>query len=224
MWGLKYIEEGLIDTLHTMLTKDKISMSDYRMWFHINNKTKISILTPLGETDGATIMNSKGQGSSSAALASSLNMCSRRYNKGNGLSKYRELELNSLNFPGRHYQDESYTRGCKKGCKRCWKKHLRANTSNSKFVVIGVPESRTDILKEAEANPIKMADTIIENSKSEKYLGDQIHEDGTAASIHATLDSRIPTAVDRGNTILFICNQPSLIGFNIAHGPVEQYK
>ena len=43
-------KEGLIDTLHTMLTKGKISMSDYRMWFYLNNKTKISILTPLGET------------------------------------------------------------------------------------------------------------------------------------------------------------------------------
>ena len=74
MCGLKYIEEGSIDTLHTMLTKDKISMSDYRMWFHINNKTKISILTPLGETDGATRMNDIGQGSFAAALASSLNM------------------------------------------------------------------------------------------------------------------------------------------------------
>ena len=67
-------KEGLIDTLHTMLTKGKISLSDYRMWFHLNNKTKISILTPLGETDGATIMNGIGQGSFSAALASSINI------------------------------------------------------------------------------------------------------------------------------------------------------
>ena len=67
-------KEGLIDTLHTMLTKGKISMSDYRMWFHLNNKTKISILTPLGETDGATIMNGIGQGSFAVALASSLNI------------------------------------------------------------------------------------------------------------------------------------------------------
>ena len=44
--------EGLIDNLHTMLTKGKISMSDYRMWFHLNNKTKISILTPLGKQTG----------------------------------------------------------------------------------------------------------------------------------------------------------------------------
>ena len=91
-------------------------------------------------------------------------------------------------------------------------------------MVIGTPESRTEILKEAEANPIKMGDTIIENSKSEKYLGDQIHEGGTSASITATLDSRIPTAIDRGNTILFICNQPSLIGFTIAHGSGAQYE
>ena len=97
-----------------------------------------------------------------------------------------ELELNSLNFPGRHYQDESYTRGCKKGCKRCWKKHLRANTSNSKFVVIGVPESRTDILKEAEANPIKMADTIIENSKSESTPNPEGHGEALSATDRET--------------------------------------
>ena len=48
--------EGLIDTLHTMLTKGKISMSDYRMLFKLNNRTRISILTPIGETEVATII------------------------------------------------------------------------------------------------------------------------------------------------------------------------
>ena len=81
-----------------------------------------------------------------------------------------------------------------------------------------------DIPEAVEKNIIKMGDMIIENWKSEIYLGYQIHEGGTSASITATLDSRIPTAIDRGNTILFICNQPSLIGFTIAHGPVEQYE
>ena len=49
-------KEGLIDTLQTIYTQGKIAKSDYRMWFHLNNKTKISILTPLGETDGETII------------------------------------------------------------------------------------------------------------------------------------------------------------------------
>ena len=30
--------------------------------------------------------------------------------------------------------------------------------------------------------------------------------------------------MDRGNTVLFICNQNPLIGFTVANGPVEQYK
>ena len=65
-------------------------------------------------------------------------------------------------------------------------KQLRANTAKSRFVVIGLQKSRTEILKEAAANPIMMGDMTIENSKSEKYLGDQIHEDGCKASITAT--------------------------------------
>ena len=44
------------------------------MWFKLNNRTRISILTPVGETDNATIMNGKGQGSFATALASSINI------------------------------------------------------------------------------------------------------------------------------------------------------
>ena len=42
--------------------------------------------------------------------------------------------------------------------------------------------------KWAEKNPIQMGDHILEYSASEKYLGDKIHEDGTAKS-------RMPTAI-----------------------------
>ena len=51
-----------------------------------------------------------------------------------------------------------------------------------------------EILKEADFNPIMMGPTVVENYKSEKYLGDQIHEDGCEASITATLNGRIPGA------------------------------
>ena len=44
-------------------------------------------------------------------------------------------------------------------------KQLSASTSKSNFVVIAKPDSRTELLKEAEANPIKMSETIIDNSK-----------------------------------------------------------
>ena len=82
-----------------MLTKGKISMSDYRMWFHLNNKTKISILTQLGETDRATIMNGIRQGSFAAAV-SSLNIgCAvDGITRGICSANIGKIELNSLIF------------------------------------------------------------------------------------------------------------------------------
>ena len=64
----------------------------------------------------------------------------------------------------------------------------------------------------------------LKNLKSEKHLGDQIHEDGTAASITETLNNRIALAKKKCGKILNICNNPRLVGFNIATGPVEQFK
>ena len=83
-------EEGLIDTLHKMYTQGKIAKSDYRMWFQLNNKTKNSKLTPLGETDGATIMNGISQG--------------RKNNK-----------QTQLDFPGQYCENELHDGRCKKG-------------------------------------------------------------------------------------------------------------
>ena len=70
------------------------------MWFHPNSKTKISIITPLRETDGAKIMNGIGQGSFAAALASSLNIgCAvDGITRGICSANIGEVELNSLIF------------------------------------------------------------------------------------------------------------------------------
>ena len=103
-------------------------------------------------------------------------------------------------------------------------KQLCAKTSKSRFVVIGQQKSRTEVLKDAEINPIMMGDTVIENSKSEKYLGDQIHEDGCEASITATLNGRIPSAIDAAETIINSINHPALMGHSVAYAAVEQFE
>ena len=68
-----------------------------------------------------------------------------------------------------------------------------------------------------------MMGDMIENSKSEKYLGVQIHEDRCAASILATLDSRIPISIERGGTIIETCNHPALLWHTIVITPVVQF-
>ena len=52
--------------------------------------------------------------------------------------------------------------------KRRWDAGVKATPNKHlQVVVIATPESRTETLKEAEANQIKMGETIIKNSKSE---------------------------------------------------------
>ena len=69
-----------------------------------------------------------------------------------------------------------------------------------------------------------MGTTVIVNSKSEKYLGDQIHEDGCEASITATLNGRIPSAIEAADDIMNSINHPALMGHSVAYAAVEQYE
>ena len=136
-------KEGLIDTLHTMLTTGEMSVSDYIMWLHLNNKTIISLLTPLGETDGAKIMNGIGQGSFAAALASSLNIgCAvDGITRGICSANIGEVELNSLIFQDDIAKMNSMMEDSRKGSKDVGRllesKQLRANTQISCLMLIG---------------------------------------------------------------------------------------
>ena len=91
-------------------------------------------------------------------------------------------------------------------------------------MVIGTEKSRTACLKEVESNPILMGEQMQENSASEKYLGDRINEQCTAASIMETIDSRLPIAIAKGKEILKICEIPQLMGFPTAIGPISEYE
>ena len=66
----------------------------------LNNRTIISILTPVGETDNATIMNGIGQGSFAAALASSINIGTAVFDitKGEVSANIGNMPLNGLIF------------------------------------------------------------------------------------------------------------------------------
>ena len=66
--------------------------------------------------------------------------------------------------------------------------------------MIGSEKSRIACLREAEQNTIRMGDHVLENSASEKYLGDKINKNGTAASITETIESRLPAAMAKGTS------------------------
>ena len=103
-----------------------------------------------------------GQGSFAAALASSLNIgCGvEKITRGICSANIGELELNSLIFQDDIAKMNRTIEDARKGAKDVGRllesKQLRANTQKSCFVVIGQRKSRTEILKDAEINPVRM--------------------------------------------------------------------
>ena len=67
-------KESLINIMFTLSKKADISDKDYRMWFKLNEDTKLAVRTSVGESKTELIKNSVGQGSFCAALASSINI------------------------------------------------------------------------------------------------------------------------------------------------------
>ena len=85
-------------------------------------------------------------------------------------------------------------------------------------------KKREKCLKETEKNAIKIGNHVLENSASEKYLGDKINKNGTAASITETIESKLPAATAKGKEIVKICDDPRLIGFLSAIGPINEFE
>ena len=108
-------------------------------------------------------------------------MHSKRNYKGPVTTNIGDMELNSLIFQDdiakMNFTLEDARKGAKDVGRMLESKQFRANTAQSKFVILATPESWTELLKEAEAIPIRMGETIIENSRADKYLCDQIYED-----------------------------------------------
>ena len=50
-----------------------------------------------------------------------------------------------------------------------------------------------------------------------------IREDGTGASITETIKGRMPAAIAVSKTTINICNDPRLIGFPSAIGPINEF-
>ena len=69
-----YSKESLLDTMNALYVPGNISDKDYRMWFKLNCKTRISVITSVGESNAERIFDSIGKGSFGADLASSLNI------------------------------------------------------------------------------------------------------------------------------------------------------
>ena len=91
---------------------------------------------------------------------------------------------------------------------------LRVDAGKSKYVVLGSPQLRIELLKEAEKDSIMMGKHKFEASKSGRYLGDWINEDSTSASITETIDKQEAGLKQTIDDIIDIAENIALKGMN----------
>ena len=223
-------KESLLDCMNVLNTHAKISNKSYRMWYKLNEGTRISVKTSVGETDKATIFDSIGQGSVGAALVSALNIgvAIKETFTDQYTANIGQLSLNTLIFQDdiskMNDNIEQAREGCHKIDRTLKSKLLSANYDKSKFLIIGKEKFRKNTLKTLEKDPLQMGGVKIEHSEQEQYLGDWIHEKGCKESITVTIKARIRKLISRTEEILQLVETPGMSSLGGANTAFKLYE
>ena len=223
-------KESLIDCMTVLSKEAKVSHKSYRIWYKLNEGTKISVNTSVGETDQATIWDSIGQGGCGAALVSSLNIgvAIQETFMDQYTANIGEVLLNTLIFQDDISKMNDNIDQSKEGCEKIDRtlksKLLSVNYDKSKYLIIGDEEFRKDILDQLEADPIEMGGVKILHSSQEKYLGDIIDERGCKESITATIKGRISKLISKTEEIIQLTNHPAMGGIGGANIAFNLYE
>ena len=223
-------KESLVDCMNVLNKEAKVSHKSYRIWYKLNEGTKISVTTSVGETDQATIWDSIGQGSVGAALVSALNIGVAI--KETFLDQYTanigEVLLNTLIFQDDISKMNDNIEQAKEGCHKIDRtlksKLLSANYDKSKYLIIGNEQFRKDTLEKIEEDPIEMGGIKILHSSQEKYLGDIIDERGCKESITATIKSRVSKLISKTEEIIQLASHPAMGGIGGANIAFKLYE
>ena len=170
----------------------------YRCWYNINKTAAITVDTPVGKTEKATVHEIVPQGSGGAALGSALDLAL-------GLKCYfsgsaDEICYGKIRSQPQAWQDDilrvaesiNSTRiGNTKLASMTAEKGLKAHQTKTTFVIIGTRKYREKMTKEAEANPVYFGSFVCQPSVSEIYLGEVIHSEGLEAGLEATINHRL---------------------------------
>ena len=190
-------KEPLRDIMNVLRERAKIDNKCYRLWYRLNENTRISVRTSVGESKCAVCPDTIGQGLEGSALVSSCSI-------GTAIQETFKNEfstwIGNLGLCCLIFQDDigklndtlkEVREGCNKIDETLKSKLLSLNYDKSKFVIIGSAKARAEMENILKKDPIKMGNVIIEQAMMEKYLGDLIHQLGCARSIQETIKDRI---------------------------------
>ena len=207
-------KESLLDCMYALNKKAKIDNKSYRLWYKINANTRISVKTSVGDSDFLSIFDSIGQGQNAAALVSSMNIgCAMEDTFQNkATSRIGRVNLNTVIFQddiGKFNDSVDEARdGTKQIDNTLKRKLLSVNYDKSKYLLFGTTKQKKAMKNKIQKDPIVMGGTSLECATSEKYLGDQISDQGCEQSITDTIAERTRKLISKAEEIVQIAEHP----------------
>ena len=67
---------------------------------------------------------------------------------------------------------------------------MQIHPSKSNYLVAGTTKYKEDVKEETDEDPIMFGEIELKRAQCVTYLGDELHEDGLAASVEATILAR----------------------------------
>ena len=170
----------------------------YRLFFLLNQNTRIRVRTGCGLTDWEEAGDGLGQGSGGAAKVSALNLdrkLDRMFENSKQMIKYGGVRQQPYAF-----QDDALCMVEKITDLRVVVNDMdtvmsmmqvQPNKSKCGYLLLGPKKLVKEARKMLEENPIMVGDWRVKELEKEKWLGDQLCN-GLAGSVMATIQSRAP--------------------------------
>ena len=174
-----------------------VERKSLRLWWKLNRRTVISVRTGLGNTEQGEAGAVLGQGSKGAGLGSmrTLDKLVEDYFSGSEdedvIGSVRLQPLIWVDDLLRSSQGVQEVRNGNLKLERMVKEMcLEIHPSKSNYLVIGHPQFKEQVEEETKEDPIMFGEIELKRASCVTYLGDEIHEDGLAASVEATILAR----------------------------------
>ena len=190
-------KEVLVDCM-SELYKTKVDARAYRLFFLLNQNTRIRVRTGCGLTDWEEAGDGLGQGSGGAAKVSALNLDRKLDSIFNGSKQM--INYGGVRQQPYAFQDDAMVMVDKVTDLRVVVRDMdtvmnmmqvQPNKSKCGYLLLGPKKLVEEARKKLEEFPVMVGNWRVQELKKEKWLGDQI-SNMLAGSIMNTIQSRAP--------------------------------
>ena len=168
-----------------------------RIWYKLNDDTKITVKTSVGLTEMTDVGALVGQGSGGAAVGSQamVDIGLKNYLSGSTDEIYfGEVRMESAAFQDDILKPSSDIFSAQAGMTRLAglleERGLDAHPDKTCYLVCGTELYKKKINKQLKDVPLVFGDFPAKRKSSDKYLGQILHEDGLEASVRETIKER----------------------------------